>query len=187
MSKENNVEVSENVDVLSDSEKKLRAGFDKVNEIAVAARADWEKKQEESGTEFMCNTCGKRFPTERSAKMHLSSKNSTCDKEKGYKVVSKAVVETSDRSAFISTDSASKMVDIAAEATKELREAVKNSSNTNGKKITVVELTRCPTSSLEEMLKQAETVEIKKFVSMRFHPANASRKFIAEKELSKRK
>lgn len=187
MSKENSVEVSENIDVVSDSEKKLRAGFEKVEEVAKAARSDWEKKQEDAGKEYMCNTCGKRFPSEKGAKMHLSGKNSTCDKSKGYKEVSKAVIEKSDREAFISKDDNAKKLNIAAEATKELRESARNSSNTNGRRITVVDLTRCPTPSLETMLKQADTVEIKKFISMRFHPANASRKFIAEKELAKRK
>lgn len=186
MSKENNIEVSENVEVLSESERKLREGFDKVGEIAEAAKAEWDAKRAEAGTEFMCNTCGKRYATEAAMKRHFSAKGVTCEKEKGYKEVSKAVVENEDRKAFMSTDDPKAKLSIAAEATKELREVAKTSSTINGKRITVVDLTRCPTPSLETMLKQAETVEIKKFVSMRFHPANASRKFIAEKELAKR-
>ena len=186
MSKENNVEVSENVEVLSESERKLRAGFDKVEEIAETAKAEWDAKKAEAGTEFMCNSCGKRFATESAAKRHFSSAKSKCDKEKGYKEVSKAIVENEDRKAFMSTSDPKTRIDIAAEATKELREVAKTSSTVNGRRITVVDLTRCPTASLESMLKNADTVEIKKFVSMRFHPANASRKFLAEKELLKR-
>lgn len=186
MSTENKVEVSENVEVLSESERKLREGFDKVGEIAEAAKAEWDAKKAEAGTEFMCNTCGKRFATEAAAKRHFSSAKCTCKKDKGYKEVSKAVVENEDRKAFMSASDPKAKLSIAAEATKELREVVKTSSTVNGKKITVVDLTRCPTPSLESMLKMADTVEIKKFVSMRFHPANASRKFIAEKELAKR-
>lgn len=186
MSTENKVEVSENVEVLSESERKLREGFDKVGEIAEAAKAEWDAKKAEAGTEFMCNTCGKRFATEAAAKRHFSSAKCTCKKDKGYKEVSKAVVENEDRKAFMSASDPKTKLSIAAEATKELREVVKTSSTVNGKKITVVDLTRCPTPSLESMLKMADTVEIKKFVSMRFHPANASRKFIAEKELAKR-
>ena len=186
MSTENRVEVSENVEVLSESERKLREGFDKVGEIAEAAKAEWDAKVAEAGTEFMCNTCGKRFATEAAAKRHFSSAKCTCDKDKGYKEVSKAVVENEDRKAFMSTDDPKTKLSIAAEATKELREIAKTSSTVNGKKITVVDLTRCPTPSLESMLKMADTVEIKKFVAMRFHPANASRKYIAEKELAKR-
>ena len=74
MSTENKVEVSENVEVLSESERKLREGFDKVGEIAEAAKAEWDAKKAEAGTEFMCNTCGKRFATEAAAKRHFSSK-----------------------------------------------------------------------------------------------------------------
>ena len=186
MSTENKVEVSENVEVLSESERKLREGFDKVGEIAEAAKAEWDAKKAEAGTEFMCNTCGKRFATEAAAKRHFSSAKCTCKKDKGYKEVSKAVVENEDRKAFMHANDPKTKLSIAAEATKELRDVVKTSSTVNGKKITVVDLTRCPTPSLESMLKMADTVEIKKFVSMRFHPANASRKFIAEKELAKR-
>lgn len=181
-----NVEVSENVDVLSESEKKLRAGLEKVNAVAAIAKEEWEKKREEAGTEFMCNSCGTRFSTVAGVKRHLSSKSCKCDKEKGYKEVSKAVVENEDRAVFADNSGLAKKQDIAAEVTRELRESVKASSNTNGKKITVTDLMRCPTPSLESMLKNADTSEIKKFVSMRFHPANASRKFIAEKELAKR-
>ena len=186
MSTENKVEVSENVEVLSESERKLKEGFDKVGEIAEAAKAEWDAKKAEAGTEFMCNTCGKRFATEAAAKRHFSSAKCTCKKDKGYKEVSKAVVENEDRKAFMYANDPKTKLSIAAEATKELRDVVKTSSTVNGKKITVVDLTRCPTPSLESMLKMADTVEIKKFVSMRFHPANASRKFIAEKELAKR-
>lgn len=186
MSTENKVEVSENVEVLSESERKLKEGFDKVGEIAEAAKAEWDAKKAEAGTEFMCNTCGKRFATEAAAKRHFSSAKCTCKKDKGYKEVSKAVVENEDRKVFMSANDPKTKLSIAAEATKELRDVVKTSSTVNGKKITVVDLTRCPTPSLESMLKMADTVEIKKFVSMRFHPANASRKFIAEKELAKR-
>lgn len=186
MSNKENMEVSENVDVLSDSEKKLRDGLEKVNKIAEIAKDNWEKKKESAGTEFMCNSCGEKFSSAAGVKRHLSSKSCKCDKEKGYKEVTKAIVNNDDRAVFLDSSDISKKQDIAANVTKDLREASKFSSNTNGKKITVVDLTRCPTPSLESMLKQADTSEIKKFVAMRFHPANASRKFMAEKELSKR-
>lgn len=45
MSNKENMEVSENVDVLSDSEKKLRDGLEKVNKIAEIAKDNWEKKK----------------------------------------------------------------------------------------------------------------------------------------------
>ncbi len=186
MEKEKNKEFSENIDVYSESEKKIMASFNKTELAAEDARKEWNKKQENAGEEFMCNSCGRKFPTEQGVKRHLSSKGG-CDKEKGYRKISKAILEKEDRSAFISTVTAQEKNEIAEKVTRELRKESKSLSNVNGKRITVVDLTRCPTPSLQDMLLQADTSEIKKFVSMRFHPANASRKFIAMKELDKRK
>lgn len=177
-------EKSEAVEVASSSAEKLLNGLAKTEDAARISSESFEKKKENFPDEFVCNSCGFVAKSISGMKKHWSSSKGKCDKEKGYKTVNSAKIEESDREAFKESE-VQKKIRMAAKATEELRAAqIVNSSG--GRNITAIDLVRCPTSMLEDMLKKASTSEVKKFSSMRFHPANASRKYLADKELENR-
>lgn len=185
-------EVTDSVAVVSNSSDKLKAGFEKTLISADSTRQRIEETQKEEGTEIMCNSCGKKFTSMAGLKKHWSAKSNQCEESKGFREIPLRKISAEERAldgTEAQTPDKLSPVDkarLAAEATAELRASIAGKGS-NGNKITVTDLNRCPTMKLEEKLKQAEDGEIVKFIQQRFHPANASRKYLAEKELSNRK
>lgn len=185
-------EQSENVAISSKSSNKLMDGFQKTLMSAASTKQRIEEAKKDSGSELMCNSCGRKFKTVAGVKRHLSAKNGKCSAKAGYREIPLKKITKEDR-ALDGTEaknpnklSPAEMSRLAAEATAELRGVV-NGRGGDGNKITSADLNRCPTVKLEDKLRQADSSEILKFASQRFHPANASRKYLAEKELEKRK
>jgi fructose-specific component phosphotransferase system IIB-like protein len=178
------VSKGEEVLILSDSASKISKGFDMVIKQANEAAEKFEEKKKEAPVEIMCKACGEKFKNMNGYKKHLKNATGDCLSKPGFKEVSTVEISPDDRRLGSDAQSIS---DKSAEATKSLREQANNSSSMNGKKVTVADLVRCPTAALETMLSKADSSEVKKFISMRFHPANASRKIMAEKFLAKQK
>lgn len=185
-------ESTDSVAITSNSSDKLKAGFEQTLISAESTKQRIEETQKEEGTKIMCNSCGKKFVSMAGLKKHWSAKNNKCKESKGFREVPLRKISPEER-ALDGTEAQApdklSPVDkarLAAEATAELRASIAGKGS-SGNKITVTDLNRCPTIKLEEKLKQTEEGEIVKFVQQRFHPANASRKFLAEKELSNRK
>nr|DAQ92136.1 MAG TPA: C2H2 type zinc-finger protein [Caudoviricetes sp.] len=185
-------ESSDSVVIASNSSDKLKAGFEKTLISAESTKQRIEETQKEDGTEIMCNSCGKKFASMAGLKKHWSAKSNECEESKGYREIPLRKISPEERAldgTEAQTPDKLSPVDkarLAAEATAELRASIAGKGS-SGNKITVTDLNRCPTMKLEEKLKQTEDGEIVKFIQQRFHPANASRKYLAEKELSNRK
>ena len=173
--------VNDDVLVESDSASKIEEGLERTLKMAEEKKKKFEEKKETATKSFMCNSCGFKSKTEQGIKRHIST-SKTCKKEKGYREVSNVEINEEDRK--LGEDTIAKAVVAAKKATEEIREIAKEEKA--GKKYTVVDLMRCPTVMLEKMLSETDTSEIKKFLSVRIHPSNASRKVFAEKELEKR-
>ena len=182
----NEKNLNEGIEFKTDSMSALERGFEKTVELANEANKRWEEKREEGGFLFYCNTCGKTLKTESAIKKHIEKTDACKKKNLGYKKVSNVKIEDSDRKLSSEQDLIMEKMKKAREATAEIRKEIADSRNPNGRKITVVDLNRCSPTGFENMLKRADTDILKKFISQRFHPSNSSRKFMAEKELSKR-
>lgn len=167
------------VGVTSETEKKLSDGFGQVLKMAQEAGRRWKEKKNSATKEVLCLGCSKKFKNMAGYKRHISSK-SGCDGKKGCKNVSTVKPDSYDRS----------LTEVPPEAVRmslsKNSSVINDLSNTNGKKITVIDLVKCPISMLEGMLKKADVSVVKKFASMRFHANNSSRKVMADKILEKK-
>ena len=170
-------QMSEDVTTLSDSASKIAEGFKKTIQMADEAEKRFNEKKESAKKSFMCKTCRFESKTMKGMNAHFK-KSKKCKGD--IEEITNIEIDTSDRK--LGGDVVGDAQKAAIEATRDIREEFSKSA-VNGKKITVVDLSRCPTAALETMLKKSDESEIKKFVSMRFHPSNASRKLMAEKEL----
>lgn len=177
-------EGNDSLSISSDSHKKLMAGFNAT--MASTQKASKEKIEQEKVTEYICNSCNKKFASPHGMKIHWAAKSNKCESKKGYStsIAQKDVGEGEGLSK--KGYSHSDMAKMASDSTAELRGSVVGRGD-DGNKVTVSDLGACPTIKLEDKLRQAGTAEIAKFVAQRFHPSNASRKYLAEKELEKRK
>ena len=179
--------VSENIEIETKTMSALEAGYEKTVALAEQARKNWEEKKEEGGVLYRCKACGKTLKSEKAIKKHIEKTEECLKKKMGFEEVTDVVINNEDRKLSSDHDSIMEKMRKAREATQEIREDYANSRNPNGRKISVVDLNRCSPSGFESMLSRTDTDIIKKFVSQTFHPSNASRKYIAEKELIKRK
>jgi len=167
------------VGVTSETEGKLMSGFEQILKMAQKTGEKWKEKKRKSESEILCLECGKRLKNMAGYKRHISSK-SGCGGKKGYKNVSAIRPDGFDRS-LTGAPMERAMIKHAKDSS-----VINDLSNTNGKKITVIDLVKCPISMLEGMLKKADISVVKKFASMRFHANNSSRKVMADKILEKK-
>lgn len=169
----------------SSSFEKLRSGFLRTKRESDSIRSKWEQKGEQAKTVFRCNGCMKKFKSLTGLKRHWSGKNNKCSKASGYEEVKDLEVSNDDR--MQGSKEGSKIVEAqkaATEVAERMRKAAVKASTTNGGGITVKDLLISP--NIESILRKAEVGTIKKFLQVRFSPGNASKKYLAEKELKRR-
>lgn len=177
---------SNEVSVSSDSAKRLAEGLaitEKRNEIFASS---WKSREANAPKLLRCQGCMRKFKNKMLIGKHWKAKNGKCNKDMGFELVSDIEIRPDD----VSTPEEREKADFLLKANKAAQEAAAQANairNVNiDRSIKAEDLMKVPMITLDRILKNAPTDELKRFVQMRFDRMTSSRLHYADKELERR-
>lgn len=170
------------VAVSSDSMALLKAGLAATNKHAENLKKNWDIKKADSKIVFRCKTCGKQCKSKAGVMGHWRAKSNECTAEKGYEEVPEIAVSVEDR---LSPEQVKgeKLRQKGMEAAKKVAKEMQKTKKVQDNLPKADELYAAHLSKLPELLKKADGLVIRKFLTMRFDINNATKQHLAMKEL----
>ena len=176
---------SKDVSVTSDSLELLKKGLKASTERDKQLAEAWQDKVAEASTVLRCKKCGKKYKSKLAIGSHFRSKNTECKAEDGYEEIPDIEATASDRMTVEEAEKAS-LLARAKEGAVKAHEALRGTKKNNEGKPDANLLMKLPIGNMQLKLRSTETSELQKFIQMKFHMNNATKRVLAIQELKRR-